>query len=205
MTLIEISVVLVIIAVLSVVLTPMVSSYVEESRMARAQSDVRAIGEGIIRLEKDLGRYPMFGVGSGSMPDTSANLTRLDGPGTEPVSGTDDSFWRGTTGAVIADTDCPASCTAGSLNEVLLQNTSVGYPTTTSFSKPFKWKGPYLEVAADPWGTRYEVNILNCKRSSADACFVISAGPDGAINTNFNKSKTAVVTAGGDDLLFRIK
>src|SRR5207237_1280138 len=107
----------------------------------------------------------------------------------------------------VADGDCPVSgtCRVADLNEVLLQNSSIGYPTTSSTAKPFKWKGPYLEVGADPWGNPYKVNIINCKSGSTDACFVISAGSNNKIETSFNTPKKSTVTPSGDDIVYRIK
>src|SRR5947199_10852655 len=82
MTLIEMVVVLGIIAVLAAVLTPVVANYIDQSRLARAQSDVRVIGEAVSRFESDMGPYPMFTSRSGNLPDSAAEVVRLEGPGT---------------------------------------------------------------------------------------------------------------------------
>ena len=79
MTMIEMVVVLGIIAVLAAILTPIVSNYIDQSRLVRAQSDVRVIGEAISRFESDMGRYPMFSSGSGNLPDSAADVVRLGG------------------------------------------------------------------------------------------------------------------------------
>ncbi len=62
-----------------------------------------------------------------------------------------------------------------------------------------------MDPGSDPWGNRYLVNIINAKRGSADACFVLSAGPDSTVDTSFNISKTAAVAPAGDDIIYRIK
>src|SRR5436853_7711402 len=80
-TLIEMVITLAIIATLVAILTPVVTNYVDQARIAKAQSDVRTIGEAISRFEKDVGRYPMFSDGTIGLPDSSANVVRLDGFG----------------------------------------------------------------------------------------------------------------------------
>ena len=197
---IEIVVVLGIIAILTAVLTPLVGSYIDQSRIARAQADTKTIGEAIARFEKDVGRYPMFTTGTGLLQDSSANVVRLEGPGTTP-SETVVTAW---TSPTPTDSDCLASCQSDALQDQLLIN-APGYLTTSSLAKPFKWKGPYLDADSDPWGNKYLVNIINAKSGSSDACFVLSAGPNGKVETAFNVSETSSVTASGDDIVYRIK
>jgi hypothetical protein len=45
-----------------------------------------------------------------------------------------------------------------------------------------EWRGPYLErVPIDPWGRAY---VVNCDASRRDQpVFIVSAGPDGVVNT----------------------
>src|SRR5205085_9539015 len=108
------------------------------------------------------------------------------------------------TNAAPTDSNCTAPCFFDTLQNQLLINAPV-YATTTSLAKPYKWKGPYLDATADPWGSMYLVNIINCKSSSVDACFVLSAGPNAKVETAFNISKTTSVSAAGDDIIFRIR
>src|SRR5438552_2279298 len=79
-TMIEMVIVLAIIAILAAVLTPIVVGYVDQSRVAKAQADVRTIGEAIARFERDVGRYPMWTAASGSaLMDSTANVVTLRG------------------------------------------------------------------------------------------------------------------------------
>src|ERR1700758_677670 len=84
-TMMEMVIVLAIIGVLAAVLTPMVTNYVEQSRVAKAQSDVQTIGEAIGRFERDLGRYPMWSTANALLQDSTANVVTLRGPGNLPV------------------------------------------------------------------------------------------------------------------------
>ena len=108
-TLIEIAITLVIILVLAVVLVPLTVGFLDQARAARAQSDVRSIGEALL--------------------------------------------------------------------------------------------------TADPWGRKYLVNIINAKTSSTSAVLVVSAGPDGVLQTFFNPLRTSTTYGGvsADDLVFRIR
>lgn len=193
--------VLAITAVLTAVLAPTMVKYVRDARIARAQADVRMIGEAIKKFEKDLARFPMFTAGTGVLPDSAANVVRLQGPGDMPAEATV-SAW---TAAAPTDGDCSASCTADTLINQLIAN-GPAYPTSSSPATPFKWNGPYLErIEADPWGNKYLLNIINAKSTSADAVFILSAGPNGRVETAFNIAKTATLQPGGDDIAFRIK
>lgn len=58
-----------------------------------------------------------------------------------------------------------------------------------------QWNGPYMqEIAADPWGRAYLVNTHGYF-SSSENVWVISAGPDGNVDTAPNATKP-----GGDDI-----
>ncbi len=74
------------------------------------------------------------------------------------------------------------------LADVLL-NRSMGGPG---------WEGPYGEVPSDPWGNAYLVNVAGLVDSRSGS-WVLSAGPDGIIQTSQDSLK-----AGGDDLLLPI-
>jgi len=85
------------------------------------------------------------------------------------------------------------------LENHLYDNTPKGtgaYPTTGRRA----WRGPYLnKVPLDPWGTPYMVNIEATDTSSAvEKGFVISAGPNGVMDTPFGALRTT--TPGGDDI-----
>src|SRR5437016_11407677 len=84
-TLIEMVITLAIIATLVAILTPVVTTYVDQARVAKAQSDVRTIGDAISRFERDVGRYPMFTTGSGALADSTGNVITLRGPGFQPA------------------------------------------------------------------------------------------------------------------------
>ena len=199
-TMLEMVLVIAIIGLLAAALTPVIANYVDQSRVARAQSDTRTIGEAIARFEKDVGRYPMFTAGGGSLQDSSANVVTLRSPGILPAEAAVTAW----TNNAPTDGDCVSGCVFDDLEDQLLLN-APAYAQTDSLAKPFKWKGPYLDADTDPWGYMYLVNIINCKSSSSDACFVLSAGPNNKVETGFNPGRKTNVTPGGDDIIYRIK
>src|SRR5947208_3663493 len=146
-TMMEMVIVLAIIAILAAVLTPIVVGYVDQSRVAKAQSDVRTIGEAISRFERDVGRYPMWSTANSLLQDTSANVVTLRSPGVLPTEASTTAW----TSATPTDTDCAGSCVFDTLEHQLLTNTPA-YTTNASLAKPFKWKGPYMDPGSNVTG-----------------------------------------------------
>src|SRR4051812_14897643 len=107
-TMLEMVVVLGIIAILAAVLTPMVNNYVDQSRTAKAQSDVRTIGEAIGRFERDVGRYPMWTLATGTnsaLQDGTANIVTLRSGGNLPTEASTTAW----TSSSPTDGDCTAT------------------------------------------------------------------------------------------------
>jgi Tfp pilus assembly protein PilE len=205
----EMAIVVAAIAVLAAILTPIVASYVDQARIAKAQTDVRAIAEAISRFEQDVGRYPMFSSGS-ALLDSNANVAYLSGTASSAVTDlTSPAYWSSNAPPALCS---PNTCTTSTLASQLVQNGPM-YPTTSSLAKPFFWKGPYLDPEQDslgnnfqdPWGHAYYINVINCKSTSNYACFVLSAGPNGEIETSFQISANTSFSASGDDILYRIR
>jgi hypothetical protein len=104
---------------------------------------------------------------------------------------------------------------SGLIADHLVSN-APGYVTRTATSH-LGWNGPYdlpSELGSDPWGHRYIVNIGLIDPSPGShtstgepksAVWVLSAGPNGIIDTPFNQPLTPTVTTGGDDIGYRIQ
>ena len=83
-----------------------------------------------------------------------------------------------------------------------LQTNAVGYQADASgrlTAGVRGWRGPYLSpgVQPDAWGHRYILNVASWSQRKG-ALVVLSAGPNGIIETPFDSSGA---TPGGDDLL----
>ena len=83
-TLIEMAIVLAIISVLAAVLTPVVTNYVDQARIARATADVKTIADAMRLYQRDAARFPVYTNLTAAASDT-ASATELVGPGTAPV------------------------------------------------------------------------------------------------------------------------
>lgn len=204
-TLIELAVVLAIIAVLAAVMTPIITNYVDQSRVARATSDVKTIAEAIKAYNRDTAQYPIYSSFANMLADTAA-VTCLTGPGNTATDSTSGTTWS----------DCAAG--EGSFEEYLNTNKLIGSPgsgimTTTATLGKVAFRGPYLtSVDSDPWANRYMATAANMTRASTNWAFVISAGPNQKVETlqnNTSTSATATATtafvASGDDIIAVIK
>lgn len=183
-TLIEMVVVLAVIAVLAAILTPMITGYVTNARIRRAENDCKAIAAAITQFNLDVGEWPIWEVGTSTGPN-DAFYDVLLSPGDAPFDST------GTWSADVEDI-------ADQLNDNV-----VSYPTT---GRHRQWKGPYLpDVSEDPWGNKYLVNVASLAPGATEqAIFVLSAGPNEFIETEYAQG---IVTPalGGDDIWCRIR
>ena len=192
-TMMEVIVVLAVIGVMAAVLTPMVMNYVEDSKVSKAQSDVKTIAGVILNLTRDVAHFPLYKDGTKTTGDPDFELLR--GPGNDPVDNAGNNKWLTSAQGKIAE-----------LEDHLIKNNPGGnkYPTTGRFH----WKGPYLEkVTEDAWGNRYLVNIKNANPadSPAKVVYVISCGANGKCETDPNALADSGPVAGGDDIVIRIK
>jgi hypothetical protein len=167
-------------------------NYLDDAKLAKAQEDVQAIGRAILTLTKDVRHFPLYLDGTKTSGNPDIELLR--GPGNNPVDNTNaGQAWLAASG--LSD-----------LQNHLVSNSpgSTKYPSTGLN----RWKGPYLErLSEDPWGNRYLVNIKNANPNdtSAKVVWVLSAGPNGKIETDPNALADSGPVAGGDDIVVRVK
>jgi general secretion pathway protein G len=173
-TLIEVMVVASIIAILAGILVPMIFNQIDEARIARAQADCKSISTAILMFRKDTGKWPLYKPG-----DCSYTYTTLEGSGTPPTDNTVLAWGIGTRAVGLAT----------------LLNLAVD-PGCYNNSKALTYLPQ--EPAADPWNYQYVVNAASF--AGSNPVWVISAGPDGKIDTPAD-SQTLV----GDDIGVRIK
>jgi len=162
-----------------------VGDYVNDARMVRAQQDTHAIASAVSRMTADV-------MGYDSQDGGWATYALLVGPGAEPtVAAGVGQEWAAGLGA----------SQAGALEDQLMLN-GPGYPTHARTQTRWirGWHGPYLEtgVGADPWGHRYAVNVKHLSGGGAFDTFVVSAGPNGILETPFQADGTV---ARGDDIV----
>lgn len=191
-TLVEVIVVLSVVLLLTGIAVPMLSSYMEDGRRARAEAECKVVGAAVLSFYKDLGVYPARN-GSGTNNSCQVLLTGPTTPTTNP--------WNANHGWITAGM---SSTTGDRLDNHLLSNapqgsTSAAYPTTGSM----RWRGPYSNggTPLDPWGRPYIVNVVAGYRShptNFKRLWVMSAGPNGVFDTSANATATTQIT--GDDI-----
>lgn len=198
-TLIELTVVLAVIVTLALILTPSITNFINDARVARARNDTATIAGAVVQFYKDNGFFPQWTAAVSGGPGTAANkVDLLIGPGNVPTVASPNTWTTGTTDTFAHQ---------------LLNNTpvySVKTPTST-----FGWNGPYMssDIGADAWNNRYMVNsgLLDTNQgiqtqggATKNAVWVISAGPNGQIETTHTQLVTSAAV-GGDDIAVRIQ
>jgi type II secretory pathway pseudopilin PulG len=209
MSLVEASVVLMVLSVIASLMAPPVLEYVRTTQEAAASHDVAEIGAALARMLDDLGETSVLRDGNGSSattPPSHAAGNRVDLLVTQGETPTlDPSAVR--PGASVTDWDDAVNDAAIQLLDYyLVANTpsslaANGYRTASSmstttefdpdvgamFNAEHAWRGAYLPgpLGPDPWGNRYAINVEFLERP-------LGAGPSGNVNDVF------VLSAGSD-------
>ncbi len=202
-SLIEIVVILAVIAIIAAAMVPRISGIMDDAKVSRAQSEVQTIGMAILRFNANTGKWParnangednqLISLVSGS-PSLPVPLPAYAGGGTNNFGNDADS-----PDGDFMDYHLNMNSPKGSVDNA--------YPDTGIN----KWNGPYLqEVGADPWGNAYVVNIVSAYDDDVTTnlyCYVLSAGPDGIIQTDAQvlEDEISTHTIGGDDVAFLVR
>jgi len=181
-TLIEVVVVVAVIAILAAVLTPYITKYIDDSKIAKARNEAQVIGAAMTTFYRDTGVWPSRNATGAAVavlytgtttPAAAAVFTAVP-PVVPPVAN-----WAG----AVATID----------NSLLVNGAGNAYPANGDL----QWKGPYIGSAlpADPWGKPYLVNV-----AAAGPIWVMCAGPNGKVQT-----AVADNVVKGDDIGFRVR
>lgn len=181
-TLIEVIVVAGIIAILAGILVPMIFNQIDEAKNTRALADCKSISSSIMLFRKDTGKWPVY------MPGdcTLTYLTLQTGAGNDPVNTTGD--WQISLNAIAFG--------------VILNLPGLNPPVAQSCYND-KAKSYIVEDKTDPWGNKYIVNAANFLGNNP--VWVISAGPNGTLETSVNSQTLNDIVPGGDDIGVKIK
>jgi len=201
-TLIEMAVVLAIIAILAAVLTPLVTSYIDQARTARATADTSSIAKAYILHYRDTAYWPVFISGSQAAGNPSVNC-QVSGTGTSlPNGGTPHASWTS------APLTCTSSATIQPIRNYLNVNT-LGLTTGNPSGGGTAYRGPYLDGldANDAWSQPYVVTSRHLSTNDQSRwAIVISGGPNGNLDTNASQLKSAgTFTTTGDDIVALIR
>jgi type II secretory pathway pseudopilin PulG len=226
-SLIEVSVVLSVFAVLAAMLAPSIGGYISDTQHAAAKKDIEVIGSATMRMLSDVGEAWVLRDGNGgaaTAPPSHAAGNRVDllvGGGAVPTVGV------ARVSAGVDWDDAVDNAGVQRLEYFLVQNTpsnnaANAYRTAASMSvltefdpdsgalynAEHAWRGSYLPgpIGPDPWGTRYGVNVEFLARAlgagpsgNVNDVFVVSAGPDRVVDTRFDVDGAV---AGSSDLIY---
>jgi len=184
-TLIEVVVVVAVIAILAAVLTPYITKYIDDSKIAKARNEAQVIGGAMTNFYKDTGTWP-----NRNAAGVVWVLPYYTGPVTPAVA----AIFTAAPVVVPPVVAWAGSGTAVPLDNSLLTNgTGAAYPQNGDLM----WKGPYVGAAlpSDPWGRPYMINV-----AATGPIWVLSAGPNGKIQTAVTDT-----VVGGDDIGFRVR
>ncbi len=184
-TLVELVVVLAIIGVLVGIIAPTMLSYTSQARITRAEGDVKVLGEAIINFYRDTALFPIYQNGQNTQPESSIYKILVT-QGDAPSAAAGASGWL--------------SMPMDTFSNQLIANVP-GYPTSGEFA----WDGPYLgQTSTDPWGNYYLLNAEKLTPGNKEAAWVLSAGPNGTVETPYSQP-AGTASPGGDDIVYRIK
>ena len=215
MSLVEATIILMVLAILTAVIAPSAGDFVSDARNVKGKEDVEAIAMSIARLQRDYGRkfletaggvdisLLLSGPGDG---DSDGDLTDAELASVPGAKASSDTSWAdGTTDIVEANRFL--------LDAVLVKNTATIF-TAVSFNSGggprvgLGWRGPYMtgSVDLDPWGSRYQANAIHLSNNPASStghtnkAIVLSPGTNGVVETAF----AGAGTGGGDDIIYVI-
>jgi general secretion pathway protein G len=208
-SLVEVLVAVAAAVVLAAILTPMAFTYIDDSRMARAQVDAAMVGGAMTRFFNDTKKWPgqveilagpsirFLAVG----PVTAASLPTLAPPSIGIGAGT---CADGLVGVQPGETEF-ATASPNSVNTINITPLLRIPPPAADYPN---WKGPYLsaDIETDPWEHVYLINVipLFCGEVVTQAtpggvlgfAWIISGGPNGTVQTPFTATR---VSEGSDD------
>ena len=224
MSLVEATLILLILATLTAVIAPSMGDYLEDARQTKAKEDVEALGIGIVRLLRDTGFKGLkFTSGTGAL--TLANRAE--------ILATADGVAPALAATVTTFTSANNLFSAGDLNwifvgdnedtfenQLVFNALATPYAVPATGSRARGWRGAYVNapIGADPWGYKYYSNpaflTVATDATGADEgklvwskdVVVLSAGPDNIIQTEVEGSAGGGSGASGsDDVVFVVQ
>jgi type II secretory pathway pseudopilin PulG len=231
LSLVEATIILMVLATLTAVIAPTAGDYMEEARNTKAKEDVEAIGMGIVRLMRDTG-LPCVSLNGSSC--TKVNRVEL------LVSGSDETANLPTSDAAAYATNANFA-SAAALNWAGATTSPVGVGTrdvmdphlvsnTVAYTAAgftggggprhaVGWRGAYLNgpLDVDPWGYGYQASTIflgvatDATAGTGEGALsggwsgdvmVVSAGSNGNIQTAFGALGGSAV---GDDVVYVVQ
>lgn len=215
MSLIEATIILMVLALLTAVLAPSAKDYLDDARRTKVKEDVEAIGASLTRLLKDTGTPFLLVDATVAFADRYKKNNRVDltvGSGSTPtVAASVPNDASANITAAVSWTDALGTNVKSLYGQLIANTPNYTKPSTTVTADPdppgslgtfgLGWRGAYLSpvVGPDPWGFRYAVNSVYFGTASdatttgegkpgtgwSSDVFVLSAGQNNKIEINF--------------------
>lgn len=222
LSLVEVTIMLLVLMLLTSVLAPSIMDFVNDARWVKVKEDCEAIGITVARLTRDVGPCLKFD-GRGACDEANrVDILYSDGPDVTvtDLAGTAAAMdyqngnvtpsainWDNDSDALVGDWMEDQFVTNAPNYATPIQN----YPSPTFPVGPLfgtGWRGGYISspIGPDPWGHRYLVNsvFLGTATDSTDEgegaatrwwerdAFCLSAGPNGLYETYFGGCSATV-------------
>lgn len=234
MSLVEATIVLMVLFMLSAMLAPNVGDYIEDARHVKGKEDAEAIGVTIIRVQRDVGQCLKFVATTGCTMENRVDILRSSGPdvGFSDLGSSAADFPNADIlpNPINWDDDQLAEVGDTMENQFILNTPDYLTPAETSptgytLSGPtagLGWRGAYISTPAgtDPWGRVYLSNTVflvvasNATDGNAEGdrrggwsrdTIVISAGPNGLFDTPFGGSTNFGTARNSDDIVYIVR
>lgn len=224
MSLVEATIILAVVSLLSAVMAPAINAYMDQARQARAREDVKTIADAIQQFITDNGEHQFLVNGSNgtdSQPPTHPDSNRINllvSDGDIPALATavsGDTLWtllvdvttnRVDTLSNHLGENTPNEATGNryrhpsDINVTTPGGNNIDFARSesSSFNAPYAWRGAYLGSPArpDPWGNRYAVNVLFLDPSPSATVTGVSGV---AAFADYARMDVFVVSAGADE------
>jgi hypothetical protein len=225
LSLVEVTIMLVILLILAGTLVPVMSDSVNSARFVRARNDLSQLAVALVNFQRDVGPIVFEGSHMRQVlyaPSAVSALSPVDllTSGGErpmqadrvPVESVAHLLVNPALSLGAASLMPWAASPATDVMDYHLRVNGRGYAEGDG-SAGTGWNGPYLtnDVTGDPWGRAYLINTAflrglppSKQRCARCAVFAMSAGPNGLIETPFQQP-IANAQVFGDDLAVRIQ
>jgi type II secretory pathway pseudopilin PulG len=225
MSLVEATIILMVLAILTSVLAPSLGDYVNDARQVKAKEDVEALSLSVARLLRDTGLpFPVRTAGAAPSKLSTNRVDLLVSEGSAPTITAGTGVAAAAAGYLIENAiewsdAIGAEVELASDHLVTNSNayTAVTFPAPAGPRPGLGWRGGYLSnsTGPDPWGVRYacatvwlnpssDVTVPGSKGTNNDA-YCLSAGADGNVDTDIESSVNGGVAVLGDDIIFIIQ
>lgn len=225
MSLVEATIILMVLGVLSSVLSPAIGDYVNDAKQVKVKEDCEAIGVTIARLARDVGQCLKLNAAAGCSKTNRADILYSGGPDVN-ADDLDASAVGFSSPDVQGALNWDKDDSRGDSMERQFVTNAPNYPTPATtggylVSGPqfgLGWRGAYLSaIGSDSWGKRYLTSTAflavanDASGGSAEGnkrggwshdVICISAGTNGLFETPFGDSGRHGTARGGDDFVY---